>query len=108
METRDIIRIDAGCESYWRERREAFALIRKAERAARRAKEAPMYLHGGYDEDGDVIAIENLAPYEAMDEVILALQANRTAMSILGAQGRKQIRGFDLGMPIGGLKPDAG
>lgn len=108
MEDRDIICIDAGSEAYWRERREAFALIRRTERTAKRAKTAPMHLHGGYDQDGDVVAVENLAPFEAMDEAFFELLAHPTVTRILFAQRRNQIFGFDLGMPIGGSETDAG
>ena len=73
MTEREIIRIDAGSEDYWHARREAFALIREAERAAKRVAEAPMYLHGGYDGHGDVIPVENLGPYEALDKAIRAI-----------------------------------
>ena len=51
----NIRHVDGGSAEYWRERREAFALIREAEEAGERMKTAPLYLHGGYDEDGDVI-----------------------------------------------------
>ncbi|MFC3058378.1 hypothetical protein [Paenirhodobacter populi] len=108
MDDRNIICIDAGSEAYWQDRREAFALICKAERAAKRAKTAPMYLHGGYDEDGDVIAIENLAPFEAMGDAFSGVLGHPTAMRILLAQRRSQICGFDLGMPISGAETDAG
>lgn len=107
MDNREIICIDAGSEAYWRDRREAFALIRKAERAAKRAKTAPMYLHGGYDEDGDVIAVENLEPFEAMDDAFSGLLGHATATRILLAQRRSQIFGFDLGMRIDGSETAA-
>lgn len=88
--------IDSGSTEYWKQREEGFRLIRAAERAAERLKTAPMYLHGGYDEDGDVIAIENLEPHDDMEEAIRALEANETAVSILAAQRRLEIGGRRL------------
>ena len=49
--------IDAGSPSYWSERRIAYRLIREAEQAAIEAARAPLYLLGGYDEDGEAIPI---------------------------------------------------
>jgi hypothetical protein len=91
MTDRKITVIDGGSAQYWRERKEGFRLIHEAERAAERLADAPMYLHGGYDEDGDVIAIENLGPHDVMEDAIRAIEANETAMSILVAQGRTRI-----------------
>ena len=73
-----------------------FRLIREAEYAAKRLTNAPMYLHGGYDEDGDVIAIENICPYDDFDDAIRAIEENETAVSILVAQGRTEIGGTRL------------
>lgn len=87
MTHRKITVVDGGSAQYWRERTEGFRLIREAERAAERLADAPMYLHGGYDEDGDVIAIENLRPHDDMEDAIRAIEANETAVSILVAQG---------------------
>ena len=61
----NIKHVDGGSAEYWRQRREAFALIREAEEAGERMKTAPLYLHGGYDEDGDVI------PIELQDELVM-------------------------------------
>ena len=91
MNNRKIITIDGGSPEYWRQRAEGFRLIHEAERAAQRLSAAPMYLHGCYDEDGDVIAIENLRPHDDMDRAIQALVANETALSILVAQRRTRI-----------------
>ena len=55
-----------------------------------------MYLHGGYDEDGDVIPIENLGPYDDMEDAIRAIEANETAVSILAAQGRTKIGNYEI------------
>ena len=75
MTEQKIIRIDGGSAEYWRDRKQAFGLIRDAELAAKRLAEAPMYLHGGYDEDGDVIPIENLGPHDDMEDAIWAIEA---------------------------------
>ncbi len=47
-----------------------------------------MYISGGYDEDGDVIPVENLGPWDAMDESMRAIEANETAVDILVALRR--------------------
>lgn len=91
MTNRKITVIDGGSAQYWRERKEGFRLIHEAEHAAKRLADAPMYLHGGYDEDGDLIAIENLGPHDHMEDAIRAIEANETAVSILVAQGRTRI-----------------
>ncbi|NGO66584.1 hypothetical protein G6N76_23230 [Rhizobium daejeonense] len=91
MAKRKITIIDGGSAEYWRQRTEGFRLIREAEEAAERLASAPMYLHGGYDENGDVIAIENLRPDDEFDEAIRAVVANETAFSILVAQERTRI-----------------
>lgn len=108
MTDHKITSIDGGSAEYWRERRQAFGLIREAELAAERLAKAPMYLHGGYDEDGDVIPIENLAPHDDMEEAIRAIEANPTAVSILIAQGRTHIGGHEIAAVSRGLEPDWG
>ena len=67
-----------------------------------------MYLHGGYDEDGDVIAIENLGPYDDMEDAIRAIEANETAVSILVAQGRTKIGDYEIRAVVRELAPDDG
>lgn len=91
-----ITTIDGGSTEYWKQQEEGFRLIRAAERAAERLKTAPMYLHGGYDEDGNVIPIDNLEPHDDMEEAIRALEANEAAVSILVAQRRLEIGGQRL------------
>lgn len=49
------------------------------------------YISGGYDVDGDVIPVENLGPWDAIDEAIRAIEANETAVDILVAQRRTEI-----------------
>lgn len=93
MTEKPILSVDGGSETYWQERRRAFRLIRNAELAAERVKTAAMYLHGGHDENGDVIPIDNIEPWEDLGEAIAALEADATALSILAAQGRTHIGG---------------
>ena len=93
MTEKPILSVDGGSETYWQERRRAFRLIRNAKLAAERVKTAAMYLHGGHDENGDVIPIDNIEPWEDLGEAIAALEADATAMSILAAQGRTHIGG---------------
>jgi len=99
MAQRKITIIDGGSAGYWRQLKEGFRLIREAEETAERIASAPMYLHGSYDEDGDVIAIENLRPDEGFDEAIRAIAANETAVSILVARQRNRI-GSRVIMPV--------
>ena len=87
----NIKHVDGGSAEYWRERREAFALIREAEEAGERMKTAPLYLHGGYDEDGDVIPVENIEPFDDFEDAVQRVEANATAVSILVAQERMAI-----------------
>jgi hypothetical protein len=91
MIQRKIRYIDGGSPEYCRQRTEGFRLIHEAERAQERVKKAPMYISGGYDEDGDAIPIENLGPWDAMDAAIRAIEANETAVDILVAQRRTEI-----------------
>lgn len=91
MTQRKIRTIDGGSPDYWRQRAEGFRLIREAERAHERVMHAPMYVSGGYDEDGDVIPVENLGPWDAMDAAIRAIEVNQTAVDILVAQRRTEI-----------------
>jgi hypothetical protein len=91
MTQRKIKYIDGGSPEYWRQRTEGFRLIRQAERACERVKRAPQYTSGGYDHDGDVIAVENLGPWDALDAAIKAIEENETAVDILVAQRRTKI-----------------
>ncbi|MGO7401961.1 hypothetical protein ELI49_30775 (plasmid) [Rhizobium ruizarguesonis] len=88
MTERKIKYIDGGSLEYWRQHTEGFRLIHAAERALLRVKRAPMCIAGGYDEDGDVIPVENLGPWNAMDAAICAIEANETAVDILVALRR--------------------
>ncbi|CAK7261686.1 MULTISPECIES: hypothetical protein [unclassified Shinella] len=106
MTERKITIIDGGSAEYWRQRTEGFRLIHEAEHAARRLADAPMYLHGGCDEDGDVIAIENLSPHDGMEDAIRAIEANETAVSILVAQGRTKIGNCEIRAVLIAMAPD--
>ncbi|RUT90472.1 hypothetical protein EOD23_36045 [Mesorhizobium sp. USDA-HM6] len=104
MTHRKIITIDGGSAEYWRQRKQGFRLIREAEWALSRLERAPMYLHGGYDENGDVIPIENLRPYFDMEDAIRAIEANETAVGILVAQRRTKIGDYEVKAVIRVLK----
>ena len=108
MKDHKITSIDGGSTAYWRSRKHAFGLIREAELAAEELAAAPMYLHGGYDEDGDVIPIENLDSHDEIEDAIRAIEADPTAVSILVAQGRTHIGGHKIGAVIRALEPDWG
>jgi hypothetical protein len=90
------ISIDGGSAAYWAERQHAFRLIREAELAAEQLADAPMYLHGGYDEDGNVVPVENLGPHNEMEDAIRAIEGDATAVNILIAQGRTDIGGHHI------------
>ncbi|MDH4992450.1 hypothetical protein QEZ48_16690 [Aquamicrobium lusatiense] len=104
MTNQKIISIDGGSAEYWRQRKLGFRLIREADQAANRLAEAPMYLHGGYDEDGDVIPIENLQPYDDLEEAIRAIEENKTAVSILVAQRCTEIGNCPINAVIRALR----
>ena len=97
--------LDGGSAEYWRQRKLGFCLIRKAELAASRLLDAPMYLHGGYDENDDVIPIENLGPHDDMEDAIRAIESNETAVSILVAQRRTEICNYPINAVIRELPP---
>ena len=89
MTYRKIITIDGGSAQYWRDRKEGFRLIREAEEAVEDLKHGRTYIAGKWgDEYGDYEPVENLAPFDRVDEAIAAIEANETAMSILIAQRR--------------------
>ena len=92
MTYRKIITIDGGSAQYWRDRKEGFRLIREAEEAIEQLKHEPMYIRGRWDDEyGDFEPVENLAPFDRVDEAIAAIEANETAVSILIAQRRTSI-----------------
>lgn len=96
--------IDAGSPAYWADRQRAVRLIRAAEAAAQRLAEAPMYLHGGYDADGDVIPIDDHGPFDDMEEAIRDIEADPTAVSILIAQRLTSIGGYPVWSVIFALR----
>jgi hypothetical protein len=92
MTHRKVKSIDGGSAQYWRDRTEGFRLIREAEEAVENLKHEPMYIAGKWDDEyGDYEPVENLAPFDRVDEAIAAIEANETAVSILVAQRREWI-----------------
>lgn len=96
--------IDGGSPEYWRQRMEGFRLIHRAERALLQVERAPMYISGGYDDDGDVIPVENLGPWDVMDAAIRAIEANETAVDILVALRRTHFGQWPVEAVIRDLK----
>jgi hypothetical protein len=97
MTYRRIITIDGGSAQYWRERKEGFRLIREAEEAIEDLKHERMYIRGAWNDDyGDFEPVENLAPFDRVDEAIAAIEANETAVSILIAQRRTCIGNWKM------------
>ncbi|GGB11153.1 hypothetical protein GCM10011491_43870 [Brucella endophytica] len=108
MTQRKIITIDGGSAEYWRQRKQGFRLIREAERAAKRLETAPTYIAGGWNDDyGDYEPVENLGPFDRMDEAIRAIEADETAISILVAQRRTKIGYYEIRAVVRALLPDA-
>ncbi len=84
------IRPIPGTEAYWQDRTQAFALVRKLEKAIEVRNRAPLYLAGpGYDpEDNSDDVIENIGPWERVAALQDQARNNPTVMEILTAQGR--------------------
>lgn len=109
MTHRKITMIDGGSAEYWRQRKEGFAIIREAERAAEALERAPLYIAGRWDDDyGDYEPVENLEPFNRMEDAIKAIEANSTAVSILAAQARTRIGKHEIGAVIRELASDDG
>ena len=107
MKNRKIITIDGGSAEYWRQRTHGFHLIREAERAAEHLASAPLYIAGAWDEDyGDYEPVENLAPFDRMEQSIRDIAADDTAVSILVAQRRTHIGGYEISVVSDALMPD--
>jgi len=110
MTPRSITSIDGGSAEYWRQRRQAFRLIREAEWAAEELQRAPQYIAGRWDDDyGDYEPVENLGPYDDMDDAIRAIEADETAVGILVAQRRTHVGNHPVTAVIRALaEPAAG
>jgi hypothetical protein len=79
-----------GTDAYWRDRKEAFALIRRVEAAIAACKRAPLYLAGsGYDAESNFDdVIENLGPWDRAAALKMQARGNPVAMEILTAAKR--------------------
>ena len=88
--TGEISRPVPGTDAYWRDRKQAFGLIRTIEEAIRQRDAAPHYLPGrNYDPDGEFDdVIENIGPWERVDALQKQAAANPTVVEILTANGR--------------------
>ena len=84
-----------GTDAYWRDRSEAFALIRRIEAAIAACKRAPLYLTGtSYDEEDNFDdVIENTGPWDRAAALKKQARGNPTAMEILTAQKRLSLIG---------------
>jgi len=97
MTHRNIISVDGGSAEYWRQRKVAFRLIREAEWAAERLEREPLYIAGRWDDEyGDYEPVENLGPHDDMEDAIRAVEADATAISILVANRRTRIGGYEI------------
>lgn len=66
-----------------------------------------MYVAGRWDEDyGDYEPVENLEPFDDMEDAIRALEADETAVSILVAQCRTRIGDYQISAVIRALTGD--
>lgn len=86
-----ILSIDGGAPEYWQGLRRGHTLIVEARAAYARAKSARLYRCEGYDDDGEPIISENIAPFDAFEEACKAVEGDIVALSILRAQGVHQI-----------------
>jgi hypothetical protein len=79
-----------GSDAYWRDRKDAFALVVRLHEAIRQRRRAPLYLAGpGYDsEDCPDDVIENLGPWNCVADLRQQAKSNPTVMEILVAQRR--------------------
>ncbi|QYA17383.1 hypothetical protein [Rhizobium sp. AB2/73] len=67
-----------------------------------------MYIRGRWDEEyGDYEPVENLAPFDEMEDAIRAIEANETAVSILVAQRRTHIGDCEIKAVVEALRPDS-
>lgn len=79
-----------GTDAYWHDRKDAFALIRRAMNAIAACKRAPLYLPGpDYDEEDNVDdVVENLGPWDHAARLKGEARGNSTVVEILTAQKR--------------------
>lgn len=71
-----------GTDDYWRQRQEAFALIRTLERAIKTRNQAPMYI-GSSDDPA-----ENTGPWDRVCKLQGQARQNMMAVETLTAQKR--------------------
>lgn len=74
-----------GTDAYWVARREAFAFIRRLERAIVVRSQAPMYVGSGDD------PIENTGPWKRVCALQDEARGNSMVMETLGAQQRLKL-----------------
>ena len=79
-----------GTDAYWRDRKQAFGLIREIEKAIRQRDAAPhYYATSNCNEDGECDdVLENIGPWDRVVELQDQAAANSTVIEILTAQGR--------------------
>ncbi|MGE0596222.1 MAG: hypothetical protein AB7P07_07650 [Hyphomonadaceae bacterium] len=100
MEQQNIPQIEGGDGEYWEKVVEALSLIRQAEDAGERMNQSPLYVHGGYDEHGDAIPIENLGPCEDFVDAMRRMEKNRMAVLILASVACREMHGYRLRVVI--------
>ncbi|WP_154667383.1 hypothetical protein [Niveispirillum irakense] len=71
-----------GTDAYWRQRRDAFALIESLEQAIRIRNQAPMYVGSADD------PIENIGPWDRGCQLQDQVRQDPLAMETLAAQKR--------------------
>jgi hypothetical protein len=85
-------RVGKGGARYWQELKEGYQLIERYRKALASAERAPMYYARGFNQDGEPYGItENLAPWDAVDEVADVLGKSKAAVRIMTAH--KSING---------------
>ncbi len=68
-----------------------FSLIKQLELTRQECAQTPPWIGTGYDEDGDIIALENTEPFERAYELSAMIRSNPNAVAILKAQDRLSI-----------------
>ena len=79
-----------GTDAYWRDRKQAFGLIRAIEKAiTQRDAEPHYYASSNCNEDGEYDdVIENIGPWDRVVALQDQAATNPTVIEILTAQGR--------------------